>query len=90
MALPPLPCPIAVIGMGCRLPGGSNNPEKLWEMLSAGLSGWGKIPADRWNSKSFYHPSPDAKEGYNAESGYFLKEDIAAFDATFFGIMSYE
>ncbi|KAG0645551.1 Highly reducing polyketide synthase [Hyphodiscus hymeniophilus] len=86
----PTPIPIAVIGMGCRLPGGANSPEKLWELLSEGRSGWGPVPADRWNSKSFYHPSPDATEGYNAETGYFLKEDISTFDPGFFGIMPYE
>lgn len=84
------PCPIAVIGMSCRLPGGASNPEKLWKMLSEGRGGWGKVPEDRWRSKSFYHPSNEAKEGYNAESGYFLQEDISAFDPSFFGIMSYE
>lgn len=82
--------PIAVIGMGCRLPGGATNPEKLWEMLAEGRSGWGEVPAERWNWKSFYHPHNEAKESLNSKSGYFLEQDIGAFDAKFFNIASYE
>ncbi|KAJ5368689.1 Highly reducing polyketide synthase sdnO [Penicillium cataractarum] len=82
--------PIAVIGMGCRLPGGASSPEKLWEMLAEGRSGWGEVPAERWNWKSFYHPHNEAKESLNSKSGYFLDQDIGAFDAKFFNIASYE
>lgn len=48
--------PIAVIGMSCRFPGGSTNPEKLWEMLSEGRDGWSEGAKDRFNMTSFYHP----------------------------------
>jgi len=33
-----LDMPIAVVGMGCRLPGESSNPDKLWQVLSEGKS----------------------------------------------------
>ncbi|EFQ30570.1 beta-ketoacyl synthase domain-containing protein [Colletotrichum graminicola] len=85
-----VPIPIAVIGMGCRLPGGSDNPDKLWDMLSEGRSGWREIPADRWNKDSFYHPDPEAKEAVNFKGLYFLDQDIAAFDARFFNIHPHE
>lgn len=49
--------PIAVIGMACRFPGGSTNPEKLWQMLANRRSGWGEVPADRFTQSSFQHPS---------------------------------
>lgn len=84
------PAPVAIIGMGCRFPGGVTSPEKLWEMLSEGRSGWGEIPPDRWNAESFYHPHQEAKEALNAKSGYFLNQDIAAFDAKFFNCSHYE
>jgi acyl transferase domain-containing protein len=84
------PAPIAVIGMSCRFPGGANNPEKLWEMLAEGRSGRCEIPADRWNWNSFYHPNPEAKEALNSRTGYFLQENVAAFDAAFFNINSLE
>lgn len=73
------PTPIAIIGMACRLPGGSDSPEKLWDMLSEGRSGWCEIPADRWNKDSFYHPDPEAKEAINVKGLYFLQQDISAF-----------
>ncbi|OBT81690.1 Type I Iterative Polyketide synthase (PKS) [Pseudogymnoascus sp. 03VT05] len=81
-----LAVPIAIIGMGCRLPGGAHSPEKLWDMLSEGRSGRCVVPDDRWNAESFYHPEPEAKESINARHSYFLQQDIAAFDARFFGV----
>ena len=59
-------------------------------MLSEGRSGWCEIPPDRWNKDSFYHPDPEAKEAVNFRGLYFLKQDINAFDARFFGIHPYE
>jgi acyl transferase domain-containing protein len=84
------PAPIAVIGMGCRFPGGVTSPNALWSMLSEGRSGWIPIPPERWNADAFYHPNPEARESLNAKSGYFLSQDIAAFDARFFNIAQYE
>jgi acyl transferase domain-containing protein len=72
--------------MGCRLPGGANSPEQLWDMLAAGRSGWGEVPADRWNWRSFYNPDSSARESLNFKSSYFLPQNIAAFDARFFKI----
>ncbi|KAJ4203077.1 hypothetical protein NW759_015276 [Fusarium solani] len=84
------PSPIAIIGMACRLPGGSDNPDKLWGMLSEGRTGWREIPEDRWNKDSFYHPDPEAKEAVNFKGLYFLDQDITAFDARFFNIHPHE
>jgi acyl transferase domain-containing protein len=78
--------PIAVIGMSCRLPGGANSPDELWDMLSEGRSAWGPVPSDRWNADAFYHPDPRAKESLVFRSGFFLDHDIAAFDARFWSI----
>lgn len=55
-------------------------------MLAEGRSGWGEVPADRWNWRSFYHPDSTMKESLNFKSGYFLPQNISAFDARFFGI----
>lgn len=84
------PEPIAIVGIGCRLPGSVSSPEDLWQLLSEGQSGWGKVPADRWNSESFYHPDGESIQAYNAQSGYFLTHDIAKFDSRFFGFSSRE
>lgn len=53
--------PIAIVGMSCRLPGSSSNPEKLWKMLSQGRSGWTNVPEDRFKQTSFYHPKRGTK-----------------------------
>lgn len=84
------PAPIAVVGMGCRLPGGASTPEKFWDLMKEGQSGWARVPKDRWNADSFYHPDNEHRESLNAQSAYFLKEDVSRFDAPFFNITSYE
>ncbi|ROW09729.1 hypothetical protein VMCG_02438 [Cytospora schulzeri] len=81
---------VAVIGMACRLPGGADNPEELWSMLAEGRDGWGEVPKDRWNWRSFYHKDPETKEAMNFSHGYFLDQDISAFDAKFFGLPAAE
>ena len=79
--------PIAIVGMSCRLPGGANSPEQLWEMLHAGRSGHGPIPETRWNADAFYHGDPGARESVPFRTGHFLQgDDISAFDARFFRV----
>jgi acyl transferase domain-containing protein len=84
------PEPIAIIGMGCRLPGNVGSPEDLWRLLRDGGSGWRLVPADRWNADAFYHPDPASIQAYNTKSGYFLSHDVAHFDSRFFGFGSHE
>src|SRR5262249_26740876 len=46
--------PIAVVGMGCRFPGGVNNSDEYWQFLRDGASGIVRVPADRWDADAFY------------------------------------
>ena len=46
--------PIAVVGMGCRLPGAVNDPAQYWELLRRGGSGVVRVPADRWDADAYY------------------------------------
>ncbi|KAI6635430.1 Type I Iterative PKS [Pyricularia oryzae] len=80
------PEPIAIIGMGCRLPGGASTPSKLWELLEAGRSAQGRLPADRYNMDAFYHPNGDRPGSMNTSGGYFIQEDVRGFDNSMFGI----
>ena len=41
--------PIAIVGLGCRFPGGGNSPEAFWQMLHAGVDGVTEVPPDRWD-----------------------------------------
>ncbi|WP_348771696.1 sulfolipid-1 biosynthesis phthioceranic/hydroxyphthioceranic acid synthase [Streptomyces sp. S816] len=83
--LPLRAIPVAVIGIGCRLPGGVNSPDVLWKALRDGADTIGEIPADRWDAEEHYSPEVGASGGSVSRWGAFL-EDIQGFDAAFFGI----
>jgi amino acid adenylation domain-containing protein len=77
--------PIAIIGMGMRLPGGVTDASSLWTMLSNGVDAIGEIPADRWDVDAFYDPDPLVPQKMISRAGGFV-EDVDKFDAQFFGI----
>ncbi|MGW0854214.1 hybrid non-ribosomal peptide synthetase/type I polyketide synthase [Streptomyces sp. NPDC002690] len=77
--------PVAIVGMGCRMPGGAENPEEFWEFLNRGGDGIGDIPASRWDAGQFYDPDPDAAGKMSTRRGGFL-DGIDRFDPAFFGI----
>jgi hypothetical protein len=51
--------PIAIIGMSCRFPGGANDPEAFWQLLSNGVDAIAEVPADRWHIDAYYDPDPE-------------------------------
>ena len=77
--------PVAVIGMSCRLPGGIDSPDRLWEAVLRGDDLITEIPADRWNADEYYDPEPGVPGRSVSRWGGFL-DDIAGFDPEFFGI----
>lgn len=85
-----IPIPIAIVGIGCRFPGGANDTKKLWDLLSEGRNAWSEVPADRFNWKSFHHPDPDVNGTLNHRGGHFISQDVSRFDPMFFGIQSPE
>jgi len=81
----PAPESIAIVGASCRLPGGSNNPDSLWSLLSEGTSAWTPVPGDRFNEAAFQHPSLDDPNGTsNHLGGHFISGDVRDFDHGFF------
>lgn len=78
--------PIAIVGMGCRFPGGSNNPSKLWDLLSNPRDVAQTIPADRFNIDRFYHKEGSHHGTTNTRMSYFLEDDVTKFDSKFFAI----
>ena len=81
--------PIAVIGMACRLPGGIDSPEQLWEALLRGDDLVTEIPPDRWDADEYYDPEPGVPGRSVSKWGAFL-DDVAGFDSEFFGISERE
>ncbi|MEZ0090843.1 type I polyketide synthase [Streptacidiphilus sp. EB129] len=78
--------PIAVVAMSCRLPGGIDHPDKLWQLLSDGGDVVSGMPSDRgWPLADLYHPDPDRPGRSYVREGGFL-HDAGDFDPGFFGI----
>ncbi len=79
--------PIAVVGMGCRLPGGVNNPAQYWQLLQDGASGVVRVPAERWDADAFYSADYTVPGTICSREGGFLTSwQPDEFDAEFFGI----
>ena len=81
--------PIAVIGIGCRLPGGIAGPDALWDFLCEGRSAVSEVPSDRWLPFDDGSPEVAAALAKTTRWGSFL-DDIDEFDAEFFEISSRE
>ncbi|HYB36145.1 MAG TPA: type I polyketide synthase [Mycobacterium sp.] len=77
--------PVAVVGIGCRFPGGAVGPEGYWAFLANGGDAISQVPSDRWDADAFYDPDPFAPARMASKWGGFLP-DVAGFDADFFGI----
>lgn len=77
--------PIAVIGIGCRMPGGVRDAEDFWRLLSTGQDAVGEVPPDRWDAGAFHDPDPDVPGKMITRCGAFMS-DVDQFDAAFFGI----
>jgi len=77
--------PIAVIGMGCRFPGGANHPDAFWERLKRGYDAVSETPAGRWDAASFFDTDTTVPGKVNTRWGAYL-DQVDQFDAAFFGI----
>lgn len=76
--------PIAIIGMGCRFPGGANDPESFWQLLEQGVDAIQEVPIDRWNVSDYYNQNPDTPGKTHTREGGFLDAGLDLFDAEFF------
>ena len=80
--------PIALIGIGCRLPG-ARNAEELWTLLRDGRDAIGEIPPERWDADAFFDADPDRAGTMSSRWGGFI-DGAGKFDAAFFNISARE
>ncbi|OAL66032.1 polyketide synthase [Trichophyton rubrum] len=80
--------PIAIVGMGMRLPGGITSAEEFWDFLVSKGDARSKIPESRFNIDAFYNSSKPGS--VRTQYGYFLNQDLAHIDAPFFSMGKYE
>lgn len=76
---------IAIVGASCRLPGGIHDLDALWETLREGRNAVGEIPEDRFDARRFVAADMARTGRSYTAAGAFL-DDIAGFDAGYFGI----
>ena len=77
--------PIAVIGAGCRFPGGADHPDALWRLLRDGVDATGPVPPGRWDVDAYYDPEPGRPGKMYCRRGGFLGP-VDGFDPQLFGI----
>lgn len=78
--------PIAVVGIGCRLPAGGNTASAVWQALSAGAPLTRSPPVTRADIAAIYDPDPDQEDKSTCEQGGYL-DGIEQFDAEFFRML---
>ena len=77
--------PIALVGLGCRFPGGANSPTAFWQLLRDGVDAISRVPAGRWDAAALYDPDAAAPGKMVVQWGGFV-DDVTGFDADFFGL----
>ena len=77
--------PIAIIGLGCRFPGGANSPAAFWDLLQAGRDAVSVVPPQRWDAEAFLAAHPSTPGRIVSRHGGFV-DDLESFDPAFFGI----
>jgi amino acid adenylation domain-containing protein len=76
---------IAIVGIGCRFPGGADTPGEFWRLLRDGVDAIAEIPSDRFDIDEVFDPDPARPGKIYTRWGGFI-EGVDQFDADFFGI----
>lgn len=82
--------PIAIVGMGCRFPGGADNPQAFWQLLQDQVDAIAPVPPERWEMHQYYDPNPQTPGKMYTGQGGFLQQPLTTFAAEFFGISAQE
>src|SRR5688500_5688812 len=79
------PEPLAIVGVGCRFPGGANSPDEYWRLIADGVVATIEVPPSRWDVDAYDDAEPSRPGKTNMRHGGFI-DGVDEFDATFFGI----
>ncbi len=77
--------PVAVIGIGCRFPGGVASAADFWRLLADGVDAITEIPPDRMDVARYFDPRPATPGRIMSRWGGYLGP-LDGFDAEFFGL----
>lgn len=77
--------PLAVVGIGCRFPGGVDGPDSFWKLLSEGVDAIQQVPPSRWDIEELYDGNPETYGKMTTRWGGFI-DSPEQFDPKFFGI----
>lgn len=77
---------IAIIGLGCRFPGGANDPQSFWQQLVQGNSAIRQVPAERWQADAYYASDDQPGKSRSKWAGFLQDWDPQQFDAALFDI----
>jgi len=77
---------LAIVGIGCRYPGGVDSPESFWKMMASHTDAIIDVPKDRFDVNRFYDGSGKRPGSFIVKQGGFLTQSIEHFDPLFFGI----
>lgn len=80
---------LAIVGVACRFPGQVNDPDSYWSLLRDQRDPITEVPATRWDLATYYDPTP-GRPGKTHARHMAALEDVAQFDAEFFGISARE
>ncbi|OBK76783.1 type I polyketide synthase [Mycobacterium sp. 1274761.0] len=79
------PEPLAIVGIGCRFPGGVDSQQSFWQMLCDDVDATRDVPGTRWDAARYHDPNPAKLGKIVTRRGGFL-DQIDQFDPQFFGI----
>ncbi|HEU5073919.1 MAG TPA: beta-ketoacyl synthase N-terminal-like domain-containing protein, partial [Polyangiaceae bacterium] len=84
-----VPDAVAIVGVGCRYPGGASTPDEFWKLLLNGVDAISEVPADRWDVDRVLASDPANRDLSSSRWGGFI-DGVDQFDADFFGISASE
>ncbi|MEV0117325.1 beta-ketoacyl synthase N-terminal-like domain-containing protein [Streptomyces sp. NPDC050844] len=77
---------VAIIGIGCRFPGGIEDPRGFRDLLASGTDAVVDVPPNRWRVDAFFDEDPGTPGRMTVRQGGFPGSPVNRFDAGFFGM----